>query len=45
MGDKTFYRILTAVVAIGVLTTAALVVYTFYLHSNCSIISYIGNKG
>lgn len=43
MNDKLFKRILTAVAAVGTVTTIALILYTVSLFSDCSIISYIAN--
>lgn len=45
MSDKLFRRIITAVLILGAVSTAVLVVYTFHLHEHCSIISYIANGG
>lgn len=45
MNDKLFQKILIIILTIGALSTAFLVAYTFYLHENCSIISYIANGG
>lgn len=45
MNDKLFQKILIIILIIGVLSTSVLVAYTFYLHENCSIISYIANGG
>ncbi len=43
MRDLTFRRLLLAVTLLGVVSTAALIAYTVYLHQNCSIISFIAN--
>ncbi len=43
MSDKLFRTIIAAVTIFGVLSVAALVAYTYYLHEDCSIISYIAN--
>ncbi len=43
MRDLTFRRLLFAVTLLGVVSTAALIAYTVYLHQNCSIISFIAN--
>lgn len=45
MNDKLFQKILIIILIIGAVSTAVLVAYTFYLHENCSIISYIANGG
>ncbi len=45
MKDKVFYGILTAVCVAGVISVIALVAYTYSLYSDCSIISYIANRG
>lgn len=45
MNDKIFRRIIAAVTALGIVTTAALVIYTIYLHDHCSIIAFIANGG
>lgn len=43
MKDKTFDRLLTAVLIIGSLSVLALLVYTELLRRDVSIISYIAN--
>lgn len=43
MGEKTFRRLLLAVTLLGIVSTAALIAYTVFLHQNCSIISFIAN--
>lgn len=43
MNDKLFKRILTAITAVGTVSTLALILYTAALFSDCSIISYIAN--
>lgn len=45
MKEKTFYRLLLAVTILGCVSVVLLVVYTWYLQSNCSILSYIANRG
>ena len=45
MKDKVFYSILTAVCIIGIIIVIALVAYTYALYKDCSIISYIANRG
>ncbi len=45
MKDKIFYGILIAVRVVGVISVIALVAYTYSLYSDCSIISYIANRG
>lgn len=45
MSKKTFNILLTAITVLGVLSVIALTVYTYYLYKDCSIISYIANKG
>ncbi len=45
MSDKLYKKLIAIILAIGMLTTAALVAYTAYLHSNISIISYIAGEG
>ncbi len=44
MKTRTFYIVLAAVVAVGVIATAALVAYTTYQYENCSIITYIATE-
>ena len=44
MKERTFYILLSAVVALGVAMTAALVIYTAYEYNNCSIITYIATE-
>ncbi|MBD5130491.1 MAG: hypothetical protein HDT43_11330 [Ruminococcaceae bacterium] len=45
MKDKVFYSILTAVCIVGIISVIALVAYTYALYKDCSIISYIANRG
>lgn len=45
MSDKVFYRLLAVICALGALSVTALVVYTVLLYKDCSIISYIANRG
>ena len=45
MKNKVFYGILTAVCVVGVISVIALVAYTYALYKDCSIISYIANRG
>lgn len=45
MKDKVFYGILTAVCIVGIISVIALVAYTYALYEDCSIISYIANRG
>ncbi len=44
MKERTFYILMSAVVALGVAVTAALVIYTAYEYKNCSIITYIATE-
>lgn len=43
MKDKTFDRLLTAVLIIGSISVIALLIYTELLRRDVSIISYIAN--
>ena len=45
MSKKTFNYIIAAVTALGIISVIALAVYTYLLYKDCSIISYIANKG
>ena len=45
MKNKTFYILIAVVCVLGVLSVVGLMAYTAYLHDNCSIISYIANRG
>ncbi|MDE6101953.1 MAG: hypothetical protein K2F73_03140 [Ruminococcus sp.] len=45
MSDKLFRKILIIILITGAVCTGMLVVYTYYLHEHCSIISYIANGG
>ena len=45
MKDKVFYSILTSVCVVGIISVIALVAYTYALYKDCSIISYIANRG
>lgn len=42
--DNHLIKIITATAVIGCLTTAALILWTVYLYSDCSIISFIANE-
>ncbi len=44
MKDKVFNKIIIAIMIIGMISTAALVAYTVYLHKNVSIITFIANE-
>ncbi len=43
MSEKTFKSLMWAITVIGTAVTVSLVIYTAYLYSNCSIISFIAN--
>lgn len=45
MTDKLYRRLVAIILALGMLTTGALVAYTAYLHSQVSIITYIAGEG
>lgn len=44
MSDKLFYRILAIVIAIGMISSIALVGYSYKLQSEASIISIVANE-
>lgn len=44
MNNKKFIKALIAVLAAGIICTAALTAYTVYRHNHCSILTYIGNE-
>ena len=44
MKNKTYYILLIAVVAIGILTTALLVGYTVHAYLNASIIAFLARE-
>lgn len=44
MSNKKFLKALAAVLAAGIISTAALTAYTVYCHRHCSILTYIGNE-
>lgn len=44
MSDKLYRKLVALVLALGMLTTGALVAYTVYLHEHISIISYIAEE-
>lgn len=44
MSDKKFVRLIAVICAVGVITSAALVIYTVRLYNNASIISYISKE-
>lgn len=43
MKDKTYRRLLAAVMILGVISSVILVLYTIRLYRSCSIITYIAN--
>ncbi len=43
MSEKLFKRLLIAVMAAGIISSAVLVGVTAYYHENCSIISFVAN--
>ena len=45
MTDKIYRRLVALVLALGMLTTTALVAYTADLHRNVSIITYVATEG
>ena len=45
MNDKLFYRLVTIITVLGIVSVAALVIITWLLQKDCSVISYIANKG
>ncbi|MBR1750646.1 MAG: hypothetical protein IJ740_07155 [Ruminococcus sp.] len=45
MREKTFHRIIAVITILGIASVIAMVVYTWLLYKDCSVISYIGNKG
>lgn len=45
MNDKLFYRLMTIITVLGIVSVAALVIITWLLQKDCSVISYIANKG
>ena len=45
MSKETFRKVLWAVTVVGLLSAVALVGYTYFLQRQCSIISYIANRG
>ena len=44
MTDKTFWRVLFAVVAVGVAVTVGLAVYTLCVYPNSSIIAFVSRE-
>ena len=44
MSNKKFLKALIAVLAGGIISTAALTAYTVYRHDHCSILTYIGHE-
>ena len=45
MSEKTFMRVMTVVAVLGMISIVAMVVWSWVLYKDCSIISYIANKG
>lgn len=44
MENKKFLRLLAVIAAVGILCTAGLTGYTFYLKDRCSILTFISNE-
>ena len=44
MNDTTFRRILFALVAVGVISVIALVVYTILIYPNSSLVAFISRE-
>ncbi len=44
MSDKKFIRLIAAICAVGIISSAALIIYTVKLYNKASIISYISNE-
>ena len=45
MSEKTFMRVMSVVAALGMISIVAMVIWSWVLYKDCSIISYIANKG
>ncbi len=45
MDNKTFLKIIAAISILGILSIVALSIWTYLLYTDCSIISYIANRG
>lgn len=45
MKEQTFRRLMTAVLVLGLISVIVLVLITYHLFSECSILSYIANRG
>ena len=44
MKNSTFYRILICLVAVGVISVIALVVYTILIYPNSSLVAFISRE-
>jgi len=44
MKDSTFYKLLIAVTALGLVLTMAHFIYAIYAYQHCSIIYFIGKE-
>ena len=44
MTEKLYRRLVVLILALGMLSTMALVAYTAYLHSRVSIITYVAQE-
>lgn len=44
MNDKLFKKIVVILLAVGMISSMALVGYTVHLHNQCSILNYIANE-
>ncbi|MBO6307921.1 MAG: hypothetical protein J6N70_03580 [Oribacterium sp.] len=45
MKDKTYEKLVIIITILGTISVAALLAYTVILYPDCSVISYIANKG
>jgi hypothetical protein len=44
LSEKTFRRIVIAILLAGVISSLSLIAYTIHRHNHASIITYIGNE-
>ncbi|WP_167562673.1 hypothetical protein WAA20_08830 [Butyrivibrio fibrisolvens] len=45
MSEKTFTKIIWIIAILGIISIAALGIWSYLLYKDCSIISYIANRG
>lgn len=45
MSEKKYYMILLLITVLGLASLTALLIFSYVLYKDCSIISYVANRG